>query len=295
MGCRFGKALRAAFVAVLVALAAAEPAHALGDAGLDRSIVTNPVPGWRPSPPAQVHTVVTALTRLEVAAASSFGGSAAVAAQSWQDPSSPRSTLLIALVRVSAKRLQPSAMHQELLTGAAVAADTACEGATAKPPVSQSEVPSIPGSHHALCATAPNGTTPSGVTFAKGNVLALLFTSALSADRIDAIAGSQYAALSAVDSSVSSSSGGSLRTVVIIVLVVAAATALGLTIGVRRRHKSDQAEPDLSDVVVTAPGSAPGGEADSRGPPAGMYPDPSNAGRTRYWTGRDWGPESPPE
>ena len=260
----------------------------------DGHIVTNPVPGWLPAPPAQVQRVVTLLTRVEGAAVSSFGGSAAVAGRGWQDPRAPRSILLIALVRVSAKGVGASAMDRELVTGAGVAADTFCEGATAKPPVSQNPVASIPDSHHAFCGPAPNGTTPSAVTFAKANVLAVLFNVTLSADRLDAIATAQYAALPAADLSVSSGSRGSKSTVLIIaivVLVVAAAAGAGLAIAARRRHKSRQVESDLG--VGPAEGADLVGEPGREMPPAGMYPDPTGTGRARYWTGREWGPKDP--
>ena len=295
MAGRFRNAVQTVLVGVLVVLTVAAPAYALGDAELDRHIVTNPVPGWQAAPPAQVQRVVGLLTRVEGTAVSSFGGSAAVAGRGWQDPRAPRSILLITLVRVSAKGVGVAAMDRELVTGAAVAADTFCEGATAKPPVSQNPIASIPDSHHAFCGPAPNGTTPSAVTFAKANVLAVLFNVALSADRLDAIATAQYATLPAGDLSVSSGSRGNKSIVLIIaivVLVVAAVAGAGLAIAARRRqHKRRQVESDLA--VGPAEGADLVGEPGRELPPAGMYPDPTGTGRARYWTGREWGPEDP--
>ena len=285
MAGRFRNAVQTVLVGVLVVLTVAAPAYALGDAELDRHIVTNPVPGWQAAPPAQVQRVVGLLTRVEGTAVSSFGGSAAVAGRGWQDPRAPRSILLITLVRVSAKGVGVAAMDRELVTGAAVAADTFCEGATAKPPVSQNPIASIPDSHHAFCGPAPNGTTPSAVTFAKANVLAVLFNVALSADRLDAIATAQYATLPAGDLSVTSlreaaDAGG------------AAVAGAGLAIAARRRqHKRRQVESDLA--VGPAEGADLVGEPGRELPPAGMYPDPTGTGRARYWTGREWGPEDP--
>jgi hypothetical protein len=294
MAQRSGKTGLAACCALIFLVATAAPVSALGDPRLDYEIITSPVPGWEPASAAKVRPLVTSLARVETAAASGYGGSAAVAGQGWDDPTQPKSSVLIALIGVSASGASASTLDQQVGRGAAVAADTFCEGATARPPVSETVVLSIPGSHHVQCGTAPNGSTLSAVTFGKANVLAIIFTTSLSVDSLDAIAHRQYLGLPAFDSSVRSGSGGGTGLVVGIVVAVVAAALLGLVVAIRaRKRKVQQPEQYPVGVVWPTSGAGPFGRPDPSLPPAGMYPDPSGTGRTRYWTGREWGPEDP--
>jgi MYXO-CTERM domain-containing protein len=147
-----------------------------------------------------------------------------------------------------------------------------------------------------VCGAAPNGTTPTAVTFAKDNVLAVVSTADLSPDRLDAIASAEYVALPALGASVRSSSGSGTAIIVFIVLALVGAAALVLIVGLRRRRRNDHnSEPDLgAGAMWPIPGVALVDNSGLAPPSAGMYPDPSGSGRTRYWTGRDWGPEGPP-
>jgi len=280
---------------LLFTLALAEPAGSLGEPSLDRRIVADPVAGWRPAPSSQVRTLVEYLSRVETAAVSSFGGSSAVAVQGWVDPSSPKSSLFVALISLSVKDMAASTLDKQVVQAAAVAAQTFCEGATANPPVSDRAVESIPASHHVRCGPAPNGATPTAVTFAKANVFGLVFANSLSPGRLDAVALAQHRALSPLGASVPSSSGRGVGVIVSIV-ALAAAIGLGLLIVFLRRRRG-QHQPDAALGAATAwpfPAVAATDDLAPGAPPAGRYPDPSGSGATRYWTGTEWGPGDPP-
>jgi hypothetical protein len=273
----------------------AEPAGGLGEPSLDHRILTDPVDGWSPAPSRQVRTLVDYLSRVETAAVSSFGGSSAVAVRGWVDPSSSNSNLFVALISLSVKNMNASAVRKQVVQAAAVGAQTFCEGATAKPPISDRVVESIPASHHVECGLAPNRTTPSAVTFAKANVFGFVFTNSLSADRLDAVALAQHRALSVLGESVPSSSGGDTSLVVSLVVLVAAIGGAVLIVFQRRRRRTHQSEANpVAAVGWPDPATAATDDLVPAAPPPGRYPDPSGDGGTRYWTGTEWGPLDPP-
>jgi hypothetical protein len=273
-------------VPLLLLVLLSPAAAAAGNSTIDRFIIANPLRGWQPLPAAQQHSLVSSLARQAAAAASGTNLKTAVAAEGWQDPTTATSLFEIILVGFSSGPPDQSGA-QEAKGAAGSDAAAYCTGATGSPPLTDLPLPSIPGSHQVVCRKAPNGTSPTAVTWARANLLATLANNTLTLRQLDAIALAQYRAMPTTETSLSAHSGpGDSWTVGV---ALAAVGLLGLTaaIVILRRRPAPFASSGLA-----FPGT--GQQPPPTGPSAGWYPDPVNPDQIRYWTGTDWGPEQQP-
>ena len=284
---RMVRAGAAACAAVAMVAALAGPAAAVGDATLNHYLIANPLPGWQPASPAEMQRLVHVLSTTEAAAISMSGGSVSVAAQAWKQPNALRSALLIALIGIASPHVDAASIDAQADVAATAAARSFCIGATTRPAVVDREVPSIPGARHVECAQL-GGSTPAGVAFARANVLAIISSGALDPNQLDAIATAQYAALPESDSPIRSGSHHVNTLAVLIAALLALADAVGLAVLVRRRPNAMVGGHRSGWSARLAVGRS------NSLPPAGRYPDPLGGGRTRYWTGSEWGPPDSP-
>jgi len=222
---------------------AAAPAGAAGDAGLDKLILTNPVPGWTPEPSAVVAPVASRLSSVE---AGLVGSPVESAVQIWHGPEGG-SALEILLVQFAADVPNPQAQVDEDVK-------SGCLGATQNNSLPSTSVAAIPNSSEAVCTS--DGSTPSGLAIAwvNGRILAsVIALGSIDQSQAVSIATSQAAVIPAGGVSDSSFPVGVL---VLVVLGVAAIVVVVVLVLVRRKKPTPSfAGPGFS----LSPGFPPGG------------------------------------
>ena len=273
----------------------AMPAGAVGDAQLSQRIISNPIPGYQPISDAVLQSQVDYLNQLERSAIGPAGGTAAIAANGWRDPSTKTGVAII-LVAFAI----PHASDADIQKNAAAAGLSFCAAGTAASPVSNSPISGIPNSHLIKCQASPTGGHAMVATWMKANVLGMIVTSlsSMSPARLASVATEQFNAMS----STNTKTGGGTSTALIIGLAVAGVVLVSVIVVVvvviraRKRSEADalqQASDGLGPEGPEVPVGASFGDGESSpqaGPPAGWYEDPEDSSARRYWTGAAWGP-----
>jgi hypothetical protein len=247
------------------------PAGAVGDSGLSKLIITNPVPGWQPEPVATLNRVVTYINGLEVDSIVSKGGNARTAVQGWADPANQAHGVVIALVALRYTGFSAAQVTAHTRQGAVAALASLCATGATQSSVQASTIAAVPDSHTLQCTVRGVTAQPLAAGFARSNVLALVLSEqgALTAPQLAAIGTSQYGALPAdgVTVAAASSGGGTAATLLELLagLVVLAAAGFGLWKVLQRANRS-AAPPQVRRGVVQRPASLAGGVPSPRSP-----------------------------
>jgi hypothetical protein len=183
------------------------------------------------------------------------------------------------------RRGGPLSADQQAQPAAKAAAASFCSGAVASAPVSTNPVSAIPDSHLVVCPSTPTGVVPIAVAWVKANVLAVmtLVQNSRGTQTLSSLAVKRYLTMSAQDTSVTSHSNGGLIAIVVVVAVLVA-VLVTVVVLIRFRRKCARGS---AGMLLNGSASA------AVLPRAGWYPDPTNQGRRRYWTGTEWGPGEP--
>lgn len=247
------------------------PAGAVGDSGLSKLVIANPVPGWQPEPVSTLNRVVTYINGLEVDSIVSKGGNARTAVQGWADPANKAHSVVIALVALRYTGLSPAQVTTHTRQGAVAALASLCATGSTQSSVQASTIAAVPDSHTLQCTVRGTAAQPFAAGFARSNVLALVLSvqGALTAPQLAAIATSQYGALPAdgVTVAAAPSGGGTLAT---LLELLAGLIVLGLAgyllWRVLQRANRTVAPPEVRRGVVQRPASLAGGVPSSRSP-----------------------------
>ncbi|HEY1828509.1 MAG TPA: hypothetical protein VGF87_10830 [Acidimicrobiales bacterium] len=244
------------------------PAGAVGDTGLSRFIVGNPIAGWQDEPLSNDNAIVSYLDGLEGDSIVPKGGAAVNAVQGWRDPSNHADYVVVALVALrgsGSSGLDPNVALQ----GAVSALASLCAGVASETTVHASTVTGVTGSHTLTC-TARGGLQPYAAGFARANVMALVIstTTSVTPAQLSSLVTSQYGALPAGGYVVASGSGG-LGTVseVLLGLVLLVLVGGALWLVVQRANRTAIVAPVPEPVVRRGRVQRPASEAGGVGPP----------------------------
>jgi hypothetical protein len=160
---------------LVLTFGAALPSGAAGNAGLSKYIISNPQHGWAQLSKSQLNSFVSGVNKSIGSSVSASDGSVITAANGWQKPGGTN-FLLVTLLAVSVKGASASQTATQARDSAGAAAVSFCSGASNGNPQSNVALPSIAGSHDAICPAESNGAVPRVITWSKGNVIAMLVT-----------------------------------------------------------------------------------------------------------------------
>lgn len=290
------------------------PAGAVGDTGLSKLIVADPVPGWQPESAASLNRVVTYIDGLESDSIVPKGGNAVTAVQGWQNPAASGQYVVVALVALTLSGSSASSIDNATKQGAVGALAALCAGVSAQSSVQAGTVAGVPGSHTLTCTLKKAGQAgPLAAGWSRANVLALVLSvqGAVTGDQLSAISTAQYAAMPSTGYSVPpGGGGGALGTVLELLagLVVLAAAGWALWRVVQRadrrggsggsggsggggrsgaprprvkKVKKVKEQPEVRRGVVQRPASLAGGVGPSGRPPGGGEAPGGGATRPR--------------
>ncbi len=260
-----GIAAGALMVAGVLAVGAA-PALAVGDAGLSKVIIANPVPGWQAESTSGLNGVVSYIDGLESDSVVPQGGNAVTAVQGWRDPNNSSHYIVVALLALRFPNQgagSPASQTQQAAVGALA---SLCAGLSVQSTVQTSTIAGIPGSHTLTCTLRSGGSQPYAAGWARSNVLALVLSTqgSVTSAELAGVANSQYAAMPASGYAVAAPGSGLSTTflVLLAVLVVLAVVAFFLWRVLRREQEAVEAvveEPVIRRGVVQRPASLAGG------------------------------------
>jgi hypothetical protein len=216
---------------------------AVGNTGLAKLIISNPVPGWVHEPRTSLARIDTYLNSLEVDSIVPNGGNALNAVQGWRDPKDSSHYVIIALVALRFNGYSASQVVSHTRAGVVDALASLCSSGATASSVHAGVVEHIAGSHALTCTVHGQGgvvTQPFAAGWGKSNVMALVLSvqSAVSAPAMTLIAGAQNTALPAAGYTVAVPAGSDTGTIieVIVGLLVLAAVVWAIW-KVRQRYR----------------------------------------------------------
>lgn len=219
-------------------------AGAVGNATLNKQLVSPAGSGWKTYSVATVQNLVKTISSSEDISTATLHGHASVAAQLWHR--GPRLSLQIALVAITSTTQPNTKLATQVKNSALLSAKSFCQGSVGQAPAQTGRIPSIP---HSVVGECPlvNGRQYVIVAWVKANVLAIMATTLQAVNLSDLVKLSirQYRSMSASDFGSTNSSSGSSTVVILAVVVVLAllgAGAYGLNSS-RRRSSASNSTP----------------------------------------------------
>jgi hypothetical protein len=245
----------AALLVLSVLGVAVPPAGAVGDTGLSKLIIADPVPGWQPEPTAGLQHVVSYINQLETDHVVPHGGSALTAVDGWRDPSDHADYVVVALVALSGALLSGDVTTAQVRQAAVGSLASLCGGVASPSSVHASSVAHVPASHTLRCTLEHTSAaaSPFAAGWARANVLALVISTqgSLTPSAMDALAARQYAALPARGFVVTNRGAGSFWDKAFSIVGVLILAAAGLLIfRMRVRRSAPIGEPEIRRGVV---------------------------------------------
>jgi hypothetical protein len=186
-------------MAALVVGLGATPALAVGDSGLSKVIIGNPVPGWVPEPDASLHQLDSKLNAPIASSIAPDGGVVRTAVEGWRDPANQGRYAIIVLVALGFSGETVSTTDAQARQAAITVLVSLCEGMASQSSVHASTVPRVPFSHTLTCTATNGGGQPLAASWSRGNVIALVLSQQIgvTVPQLDLIAATQYVHMSA--------------------------------------------------------------------------------------------------